>query len=110
MAEHARFGADGPSTAAGETRREAVGRRAEDAADLGRLFVDLLGAQIRHGLEVAAALGRMFAWEGIVRAQGELFHAGLAGWSRSDGETAARPDRARSMPACPRAGAPCAPS
>ena len=104
MAEHASFGADGPSTAAGETRREAVGRRAEDAADLGRLFVDLLGAQIRHGLEVAAALGRMFAWEGIVRAQGELFHAGLAGWSRSDGETAARPDQGRStpVPACGR--------
>ena len=97
MAEHASFGADGPSTA-GETRREAVGRRAKDAADLGRLFVDLFGAQVRHGLEVAAALGRMFAWQGIARAHGELFHAGLAGWSRSNGETAARPDQARSMP------------
>jgi CBS-domain-containing membrane protein len=46
----------------------------------------------------------MFAWEGIVRAQGELLHAGLAGWSRSDGETTARPDRGRSThaPACGR--------
>jgi CBS-domain-containing membrane protein len=99
MAEHARFGAAGPSTAAGGTRREAVGRRAEDAADLGRLFVDLLDAQIRHGLEVAAALARVSAWQGIVRAQAELFQAGLAGWSRSNGETAAaRPDRGRSAP------------
>jgi CBS domain-containing protein len=100
MAEHASFGAGGPSTAAGETRREAVGRRrAEGAADLGRLIADLLGAQVRHGLEVAAALGRVFAWEGIVRAQGELFHAGLACWSRPGKETAARPDRRRSTPA-----------
>ena len=104
MAEHARFEADGPSTAAGETRREAVGHRAEGAADLGRLFVDLLGAQIRHGLEVAAVLGRMVAWEEIVRVQGELFHAGLARWSRSNSETAARPDRGRPtpVPACER--------
>ena len=93
MAEHASFGADGPSAVAGGTRREAAGRGAEDAADVGRLFVDLLDAQIRHGLEVAAALGRMVAWQGIVRTQGELLHTGLAGWSRSDGETAARPDR-----------------
>jgi hypothetical protein len=105
MAEQARFGADGPSTAAGETRREAAGRRAEGAADLGRLFADLVGVQVRLGLEVAAALGRMFAWQGIVRAQGELFHAGLAGWSGSDGETAAaRPEQGRSThaPACGR--------
>ena len=40
----------------------------------------------------------MVAWQGIVRAQGELLHAGLAGWSRSDGETAARPDRGRPTP------------
>ena len=99
MAEHASFETDGPSTAAGETQREAVGQRAWDAADLGRLFVDLFGAQVRHGLEVAAALRRMFAWQGIVRAQGELFHAGLASWGRSNSETAARPDQTRSTPA-----------
>jgi CBS domain-containing protein len=104
MAKHARLRAGGPRTAAGGTQREAVGPRAADAADLGRLFVDLLDAQIRHNLEVAAALGLMFAWERMVQAQGELLHAGLAGWSRLDGETAARPDWVRSMPvpACER--------
>jgi CBS domain-containing protein len=96
MTEHASFGADSTTTAAGKTRRGAVGRQAEEAADLGRLTVHLLGAQIRHGLELAAALGRMVAWEEIVRAQAELFHASLACWSRSGSGTAARPDQGRS--------------
>ena len=68
--------------------RELRGRRPEhggrDAARGGRVVgprmrptsaacsLTCFGAQVRHGLEVAAALGRMFAWEGIVRAQGEL--------------------------------------
>jgi CBS domain-containing protein len=76
-------------------RREAVDRRAEEAADLGRLAARLLGAQIRLGLEAAAALGRMAAWEEIVRAQSELFRAGLAWWSRSSGESAAQPGQRR---------------
>lgn len=81
---------------------EAVGRRAEEAAELGHPVVHLLGAPMRLGLEVAAALGRMTAWEEIVRAQGELFRAGLAWWSLSSGEGAVRPDRRR--PDSPRPG------
>ena len=47
--------------AAAETEREVAGRSAEGAAELGRLWVDLLGEQTRHNLEVAAALARRCA-------------------------------------------------
>ncbi len=98
MAEHARFGVVSATTAAGKTS----GRRIEDAADLGRLIVDLLGEQVRHSLELAAALGRMVAWEQIVRAQSGFFRASLAWGSRSSGERAARPDRERPRSRRPR--------
>ena len=53
MAEHTRFGGDSATTAAGKTSD----RRTEDAADLGRLIVDLLGEQVRHSLALATVLG-----------------------------------------------------
>jgi hypothetical protein len=63
--------------AAAETEREAVGRAAEGAAELGRLWVDLLGEQTRHNLEVATALGRAVRWDEVVQAQGEFVRVSL---------------------------------
>ena len=91
MAEHTRFGGDSATTAAGKT----IDCRTEDAADLGRLFVDLLGEQVRHGLALATALGQMAPWERIVWAHSEFFRASLAWWSRSSDGGAARPGRGR---------------
>ena len=63
--------------AAAETEREVVGRAAENAAELGRLWVDLLGEQTRHNLEVATALGRAVRWDEVAQAQGEFVRASL---------------------------------
>jgi hypothetical protein len=74
MTEHARSRTDG----ANGLRREP----ADGAAELGRLFLDLLDEQARHNLEVAAALGRTVAWAEIVRVQGELVRGSLERWTR----------------------------
>ena len=67
----------GSAGAAAETGREAAGRSAEGAAELGRLWVDLLGEQTRHNLEVATALGRAVRWDEVVQAQGEFVRVSL---------------------------------
>jgi len=67
----------GAAGAAAETGREAAGRSAEGAAELGRLWVDLLGEQTRHNLEVATALGRAVRWDEVVQAQGEFVRVSL---------------------------------
>jgi hypothetical protein len=64
-------------TAAAETEREVVGRSAEGAAELGRLWVDLLGEQTRHNLEVVTALGRAVRWDEVVQAQSEFVRVSL---------------------------------
>ena len=63
--------------AAAETEREVVGRSAEGAAELGRLWVDLLGEQTRHNLEVATALGRAVRWDEVAQAQSEFVRDSL---------------------------------
>ena len=63
--------------AAAETEREAVGRAAEGAAELGRLWVDLLGEQTRQNVRVAAALTQAVRWDEVARAQGEFVRASL---------------------------------
>jgi CBS domain-containing protein len=99
MTEHAQFGGDSATTAAGK----ASGRRTEDVAYLGRLVVDLLGGEhVRHGLALATALGQMAAWERIVWTQSEFFRASLAWWSRAGDERATRPDRERPRSPRPR--------
>jgi competence protein ComEA len=57
--------------------REVAGRSAEGVAELGRLWVDLLGKQTRHNLEVATALGRAVRWDEVVQAQGEFVRASV---------------------------------
>jgi len=67
----------GAAGAAAGTGREAAGRSAEGAAELGRLWVDLLGEQTRHNLEVATAFGRAVRWDEVVQAQGEFVRVSL---------------------------------
>src|SRR3954462_7154629 len=57
--------------------RPGARRSAEGAAELGRLWVDLLGEQTRHNLEVATALGRAVRWDEVVQAQGEFVRVSL---------------------------------
>ena len=52
---------------------EAVG----GAAELGRLWVDLLGEQARHNVRVAAALSQAVRWNEVAQVQGEFVRAGL---------------------------------
>jgi competence protein ComEA len=61
--------------AAVETEREVVSRSAEGAAELGRLWLDLLGEQTRHNLEVATTFGRAVRWDEVVQAQSEFMRA-----------------------------------
>ena len=63
--------------AAAETEREALGRAAEGTAELGRLWVDLLGEQTRHNVRVAAALGQAVRWDEVAQAQSEFVRASL---------------------------------
>jgi competence ComEA-like helix-hairpin-helix protein len=63
--------------ATAEVEREVVGRSAEGAAELGRLWVDLLGEQTRHNLEVATALGRAVRWDEVIETQAEFVRVSL---------------------------------
>jgi hypothetical protein len=63
--------------ATAEAEREVVGRSAEGAAELGRLWVDLLGEQARHNLEVATALGRAVRWDEVLQTQAEFVRVSL---------------------------------
>jgi hypothetical protein len=74
MTEHARSKAG-----------DVTGHLTEGTATFGRLFVDLLGEQVRHSLEVATAIGRSVAWGEIIRVQGEFVHASLERWGRLNG-------------------------
>jgi competence ComEA-like helix-hairpin-helix protein len=62
---------------AAETEREVAVRAAERAAELGRLWVDLLGEQTRHNLEVATALGRAVRWDEVLQTQAEFVRVSL---------------------------------
>src|SRR5689334_11020456 len=60
-----------------EVQRETAHRSAEATAELGRLFVELLGEQTRHNMEVATAFGRVANWGEIARLQGEFVRDSL---------------------------------
>ncbi len=67
------------AAAAGEAQREAARQAGEGAAELGRLYAELLEEQLRHNQRVAAALGRAVSvdWDEAVRAQGEFVRTSL---------------------------------
>jgi hypothetical protein len=62
---------------AAETERETISRSTEGVAELGRLWVDLLGEQTRHYVQVAAALSQAVRWDEVAQAQGEFVRASL---------------------------------
>src|SRR3954447_15900279 len=69
----------------GEVQRETAQRSAEATAELGRLFVELLGEQTRHNVEVATAFGRVANWGEIARLQGEFVRASFERMNRLNG-------------------------
>src|SRR3954454_665681 len=69
----------------GEVQRETAQRSAEATAELGRLFVELLGEQTRHNLEVATAFGRMADWGEVARLQGEFVRSTFERVNRLNG-------------------------
>src|SRR4051794_12938639 len=69
----------------GEVQRETAQRSAEATAELGRLFVELLGEQTRHNLEVATAFGRVANWGEIARLQSEFVRESFERLNRLNG-------------------------
>ena len=58
------------ATAFGEV--QGVTARRSAAAELGRLFVQLLNQQTRHNLHIATAFGRAVDWHEVIQTQGEF--------------------------------------
>jgi hypothetical protein len=56
-------------TQVAEEQRQAIQQSAGEAAELGRVFVDLLGQQTRHNMQVAAAFGRAVNWAEVAEIQ-----------------------------------------
>src|SRR3954451_14220035 len=69
----------------GEVQRETAQRSAEATAELGRLFVELLGEQTRHNMEVATAFSRSADWGEIARLQGEFVRTSFERMNRLNG-------------------------
>ena len=78
MAERATVEADRAAAAVVEVPREAGDRPADGVAEFSHALLDLLGGLAGQILEVATALGRAAAWDGVARAQRELLFASLA--------------------------------
>ncbi len=55
----------------GEAQRET----AQQSAELGQLFVELLNEQTGHNLQVATAFGRAVSWDEVIQAQSEYMRA-----------------------------------
>ena len=53
----------------------AVAERNEAMAEVGRLFMDLLGEQIQHNFRTALALGQAVHWEEVAQAQSDFVRA-----------------------------------
>ena len=51
---------------------QGVTTRRSAAAELGRLFVQLLNLQTRHNLYMATAIGRAVDWHEVIQTQGEF--------------------------------------
>ena len=81
MAGQARREAEMAITAE-EIRGGAACPTAEGAVPFRWLWVDLLGEQARHNLEVTHAFGRAVAWEHVLQAHSELFRASFECWGR----------------------------
>ena len=60
-----------------EVQRETTRQSAEGTAELGKLWLEMLGEQTRHNLAVAAALSKAVDWEEVVRVQGEYMRSSM---------------------------------
>jgi competence ComEA-like helix-hairpin-helix protein len=60
-----------------EAQRETARQSAEGTAELGRLWLELLGDQTRHNLAIATALSKAVDWEEVARTQSEYMSASL---------------------------------
>jgi hypothetical protein len=60
-----------------EVQRETARQSAEGTAELGKLWLELLGEQTRHNLAVATTLSKAVDWEEMVRAQSEYMRASM---------------------------------
>jgi competence protein ComEA len=63
--------------AVSKVQRETTRQSAEGTAELGKLWLEMLGEQTRHNLTVAAALGKAVDWEEVVRVQGEYMRSSM---------------------------------
>lgn len=61
----------------GDVQRETARQSAEAAAEIGRLWVDLLNEQMRHNLQFAATLRRTVNWDELVQLQSEFVRTSL---------------------------------
>ena len=60
-----------------KVQRETARQSAEGTAELGKLWLELLGEQTRHNLAVATALSKAVDWEEMVRVQSEYLRASI---------------------------------
>ena len=60
-----------------KVQRETAQQSAEGTAELGKLWLELLGEQTRHNLAVATALSKAVDWEEVVRVQSEYMRASI---------------------------------
>jgi competence protein ComEA len=63
------------SDAAGEVQRETARQSAEGAAELSKLWMELLNEQTRANLEFATTFGRVVDWQEVIRVQSEYARA-----------------------------------
>ena len=68
--------------AAAEERHDTARQAAEDSAELGRTFVDLIGEQTRHNMVAATAFGRAVDWADLAQAQREFISGSFERWSQ----------------------------
>jgi competence protein ComEA len=60
-----------------KVQRETAQQSAEGTAELGKLWLELLGEQTRHNLVVATTLSKAVDWEEMVRVQSEYLRASI---------------------------------
>jgi hypothetical protein len=60
-----------------EVQRETARQSAEGTAELGKLWLELLGEQTQRNLVIATAFSKAVDWEEVARAQSEYMRASM---------------------------------
>lgn len=66
-------------------QRQPMGRLTEDVTEFRQLFVQLLSEQARHNLQVATAMGRVFNWGEVAKAQIDFLRGSFERMNRLSG-------------------------